>query len=157
MVEPPEGAGAPEPEPVEAEPYDRAADEASGARVHEAGSTASAPNEGSSRAWAMACHIAGLADFANILFGLGILLPLVIWLCFRENDPFVDQHGKEAINFQINLLLWTLIFGALACCCIGIPFLMALPVVEVVLVILASIEAANGRPFRYPLTLRVVT
>ena len=146
------------PEEVEAEPYDREADEASGARVHEADSQGSlqAPG-GSSNAWAMACHLAGLADFANVFFGVGILIPLAIWLAFREGDPFVDQHGKEAINFQINVLAWSLIFGALSCCLIGIPFLFALPVVETVLVILASIEAAGGRPFRYPLTFRLIT
>jgi hypothetical protein len=152
----PRGEGA-RPEEVEAQPYDRAADEASGARVHEAGSPASEQaTGGSSNAWAMACHLAGLADFANILFGLGILLPLAIWLAFRDSDPFIDRHGKEAVNFQINLLLWTLVFGALSCCLIGIPFLVALPVVETVLVILAAIEAAGGRPYRYPLTIRVI-
>jgi len=150
-----------EPEQVEAEPYDRAADAAAGARVHEAATSGEAGgdspgSEVSSHTWAMACHLAGLADFAHVFFGLGIILPLAIWLALRHEDPFVDQHGKEAVNFQINLLFWTLVFAALSCCLIGIPFLLALQVAEVVLVILASIEASNGRPYRYPLIVRVI-
>jgi len=148
----------PDPEPFAAEPYDRRADEKSGAQFRDAGASGAAalPRDGSSNAWAMACHLAGLVDFANVFFGLGVLIPLAIWLVRRESDPFVDQHGKEAVNFQINVLLWTLVFAALSCCLIGIPFLFALPVVETVLVILAAIEAAGGRPFRYPLTVRLV-
>ena len=157
MSAPGEDPAPPDPEEVEAEPYDRRSDEASGARVHEAGSAGGAPPpSGPSNAWAMACHLSGLADFANVFFGLGILIPLGIWLAFRESASFIVQHGKEAVNFQINVTLWTLVFGLLSCCLLGIPFLVALPIVETVLVILASIEAASGRRYRYPLTIRVI-
>ncbi len=146
----------PDPREVEAEPYDKARDRAEGARIQDAAGPGGTPPGASSNAWAMACHLCGLADFFNLLFGLGILLPLVIWLARRESDPFVDRHGREAINFQLNVLFWSLVFGVLSCCLIGIPFLIALPVVETVLVVLAAIEAAGGRPYRYPLTLRVL-
>lgn len=144
----------PDPEPVEAQPFDAQADRASGARVRDAGATPA--DAGNSHAWAMACHLGGLADFAVPYLFLGIVVPLGIWLSRRETDPFVDEHGKEVVNFQLNVLFWAIIFGVLACCLIGIPFLIALPVVEVVLSILGAIAAAEGRHYRYPWILRVI-
>ncbi len=143
-------------EEVRAEPYDKAGDQAAGAKIRDAGPTTPPAAGSSSNAWAMVCHLCGLADFFNLFFGLGILIPLGIWLARRDSDPFVERHGREAINFQLNVLFWSLVFGVLSCCLIGIPFLIALPVAETVLVILAAIEAAGGRPFRYPLTLRLL-
>jgi len=157
MAHPPDETARPEPEEVEAEPYDSAADRSAGARIHEAGSQdPTGPVDGSSNAWAMACHLSGLADFANVFFGLGILIPLVIWLARRSEDSFVDYHGKEAVNFQITVLFWTLVFAALSCCLIGIPFLVVLPIVETIFAVLAAIEAAGGRRYRYPLTMRLI-
>ena len=142
------------PEPVEAEPFDAKADAAGGARVRDAG--AASPDKGSSHAWAMACHLGGLTDFAVPFLFVGILVPLGIWLSKRDSDPFVDEHGKEVVNFQLNVLFWALVFGLLSCCLIGIPFLAALPVAEIVLSILGAMAAADGRKFRYPWILRVI-
>lgn len=141
---------APDPREVEAEPFQGGA---SGERVRDAGAPRRAP---SANAWAMACHLCGLLDFGVGFFLLGVLVPLGIWLSQRHLDPYFDVQGKEAINFQLNLLFWTVVFGLLSCCLIGIPFLLALPVAELVLVILAAIATAEGRPWRYPFILRVI-
>jgi uncharacterized Tic20 family protein len=149
----------PGPPPIEPEPYDRESDAQRGARVRDVGDQPPPSGSRSSgRAWAMACHLGGLAHFANFCFllGLGILVPLVIWLSQRDLDPFVDEHGKESVNFQINVLFWWLIFTGLSICCVGIPFLVALHAAQIVLAILASIEAAEGRPYRYPLIVRLL-
>ena len=145
--------------PIEPEPYDREAEARRGSTVRDVGREPPRGDVSSARAWAMACHIGGLACFANVccLFGLGIVVPLLIWLAQRDRDPFVDQHGKEAVNFQINVLLWSLILVPLSWCLIGLPLVLALNVAVIVLVVLASIEAAEGRTYRYPLTVRFVT
>lgn len=155
----PETPPEPGPSPIEPEPYDRESDARRGATVRDAGNEPPRVDAGSGRAWAMACHIGGLASFANVccLFGLGVVVPLAIWMTQRERDPFIDQHGKEAINFQFNVLFWSLVFYALSFCLIGVPLLLALHCAEVVLVVLASIEAAEGRTFRYPLTVRIIS
>ncbi len=158
----------PGPPPIEPEPYDRASEERRGERVRDVGQQQSPPppppplhpppKASSHHAWAMACHLGGLAHFSNFTcIPLGVLVPLVIWLAERDRDPFVDQHGKESVNFQLNVLFWWLIFAMLSCCVIGLPLLLALHVAQIVLAILAAIEAAEGRPYRYPLTVRLIT
>jgi uncharacterized Tic20 family protein len=154
MAETPNDPGPP---PIEPEPYDRASEERRGERVRDVGQPPP-PKSSSHHAWAMACHLGGLAHFSNFCcLPLGVLVPLVIWLAERDRDPFVDLHGKESVNFQLNVLFWWLIFAALTCCVIGAPLLIALHVAQIVLAILASIEAAEGRPYRYPLTVRIIT
>jgi len=106
--------------------------------------------------WAAACHLLGLADLSISFFMIGILAPLVLWLARRETDPEVDFAGKEAVNFQLNLLFWQLVAGVLSFCLIGIPMIIGLAVAEIVLVVLATIETYNGRRYRYPWILRVL-
>lgn len=111
----------------------------------------------SANAWAMACHLCGLLDFGVNFFLIGLLVPLGIWLAQRDLDPFVDRQGKEAVNFQLNLLFWTaLSIPLIFLCGLGLLTLFALAVAEVVFAILAAIAAAEGREWRYPLILRVI-
>ena len=52
--------------------------------------------------WAMVCHLAALVGLLGN--GIGFLLgPLVVWLFKNEDDPFIDEQGKEAVNFQITM------------------------------------------------------
>jgi|SRR5688572_12857727 len=155
----PETPPDPGPPPIEPEPYNREAEARRGATVRDVGQEPRPESTSSARAWAMACHLGGLASFANIccLFGLGVLVPLVVWLMQRDRDAFVDQHGREAVNFQINALLWSVILTPLSWCLVGLPLLIALNAAVIVLAILAAIEAAEGRSYRYPLTLRFVS
>lgn len=61
-----------------------------------------------------------LSTFLRFIIPFGnILSPLLLWLFTREKSPFVDANGKQALNFQISFLLYTIIFGALT-----LPFLI---------------------------------
>ena len=114
----------------------------------------SSPN--SARGWEVACHLAG---FSGYLTGVGwILGPLIVWLLKRAEMPSVDVHGKEALNFQISILIYGLVLlvsGFLTC---GIGFFLLIPlgIAQIVLMILGAIKAANGEIYRYPLTIRLV-
>lgn len=142
---------APDPREVEAEPFPGAAP---GERVRDANAP---PRASSANAWAMACHLCGLLDFGVGFFLLGVLVPLGIWLSQRDLDPYVDAQGKEAVNFQLNLLFWSIVATLLICFCgLGFLLLAILGAAEVVLVILAAIAAAEGRPWRYPWIVRVI-
>jgi len=108
------------------------------------------------RTWAMVAHLSG---FAYYFTGIGHLIgPLVVWLLKKDGSPFVDVNGKEALNFQISmtiygivsLLLIITVVGAL----IGIPLLIAIHILQVAGMIIASIKAADGLAWRYPLTIR---
>ena len=74
----------------------------------------------------MACHLSSLVTFGLAFLMFGFALPLAIWLYKRETDPFVDHHGKESLNFELNVLFWYLISIPLSFCLIGIPMLLAI-------------------------------
>ena len=112
------------------------------------------------RKWAMLCHLGGLASL--VLFPTAnIILPLVIWLTKRDTDPYVDEQGREAVNFQISMFLYgALVFGLvfmLEFILIGylffwLPFLVV--IAQLGGTIVGAIRAHDGENFRYPLILR---
>lgn len=105
--------------------------------------------------WGMLCHLSALAGLVGIPFG-HLLGPLVVWLLKRRDFPFVEEQGKESLNFQISMTIYALIALFLVFAFIGIPVFIALAVLDVVFVIVASVRANSGRPYRYPLTLRIL-
>ncbi|UCD75570.1 MAG: DUF4870 domain-containing protein [Phycisphaerales bacterium] len=104
---------------------------------------------------AMLCHLAALCQLVGVPFG-GILGPLVVWLIKKDQSPFVDDQGKEALNFQITVLI------AIVCCIplifilIGILLLIIIAIGQLVLLIIAAVNAASGTPYRYPMTFRFI-
>lgn len=106
--------------------------------------------------WAIACHAVGLIDF-GVTAVPGLVASLVVWLIKKDEDAEVDFHGKEAINFQITLMIAWGIAAVLTPCVVGIPLLFLLPLVKIVLMIVAAVKAANGERWRYPWTLRVLS
>ena len=104
----------------------------------------------------MLCHASALAGF--FIPGAGhILGPLVIWLAKRGDSAEIDAHGKESLNFQISMLIYGLISGVLCLILVGFLLLAILHILNVVLVIVASIQASDGKLYRYPLSIRLIT
>jgi len=118
------------------------------------------------RQWAMFAHLSALLGgllTSGWAGSMGFFIgPLVIWLVKKDTMPFVDDQGKEALNFAITVSLvcvlllmmtiMTLGIGAL----LTIPLLMAIGIASLVFVILAAIKAHEGVRYRYPVTLRLV-
>lgn len=106
------------------------------------------------RQWAMFCHLAALA---GMVFPFGNLLgPLIIWQIKRELDPFVDEQGKEALNFQITVSIAMLVSMLLMVVAIGFLLLPLICLAALVLSIIAGIKANEGKAYRYPLCWRLV-
>lgn len=106
------------------------------------------------RMWAMFCH---LSAFAGYIVPLGSILgPLVIWSIKKEQIPTIDDHGKEALNFQISIAIYMILSAILIIIVIGILMLIALWVFQTVMIIMASIKANNGEYFKYPLSIRFI-
>jgi len=104
--------------------------------------------------WGMYCHLAG---FAGLLVPFGnVLGPLLIWIIKKEEYPFVEVEGKEALNFQITLSIAAIIAGVLSVVLIGIPLLIAIVILAIIFMIKAVMETNEGRPYRYPFNLRLV-
>ena len=103
--------------------------------------------------WGMFCHLSALSMFIGVPFG-NILGPLVIWLMKKNEMPFVDEQGKESINFQLSMVLYGVIAGFLCLFLVGFALLFGLVVAEIVLVIRASIKVSNGEEHHYPFAIR---
>jgi len=109
------------------------------------------------RMWAMFCHLAGVGGLLPILPVLGsIIAPLVIWQIKKDDFDFVDEQGKEAVNFQISVLLYALVAGLLCFACIGVGLLLVVYILDVVFLVIAAIKANDGMHYRYPLTIRFI-
>lgn len=102
----------------------------------------------------MLCHILALAGFF-MPFG-NVVGPLVIWMVKREEMPFVESQGKESLNFQISVTIYSIVAAVSLFVLIGFILLPAVIIFDLVCVILASIEAANGKPYRYPFCIRFI-
>jgi uncharacterized protein len=101
---------------------------------------------------AMLCH---LLAFTMYFTAVGhIVGPLIVWLWKKDEEPFVDEHGKESLNFQISMTIYYLITFPLLCIFIGFFVWAAIAIVDAVLVIIAALKAANGEHYRYPMTIR---
>jgi uncharacterized protein len=107
------------------------------------------------RTWCVLCHAAALLGLFFHFLG-HLLGPLIVWLVKRGDSPEVDTHGKESLNFQISMLIYDAIAAILCIVLIGIPILIALWVLNTVLVIIASIQASEGKFYRYPITIRLI-
>lgn len=105
--------------------------------------------------WGMLCHLTALAAYVGVPFG-NILGPLIIWLIKKEEFPFVNDQGKEALNFQISMSIYAIISGVLTCIGIGIFLLVAVGIVNLIFIIIGTIESNKGKLYRYPLCIRLV-
>jgi len=106
------------------------------------------------RNWAMLCHLTALIGLATGMFFVG---PLVVWLLKKDEHPFIDEQGKESLNFQISMLIYEVVAALLICAVVGIVLLPVLLVVHVVFVVLASVKVSSGFGYRYPLTIRFLS
>jgi uncharacterized Tic20 family protein len=107
------------------------------------------------RTWCVLCHAAALLGLFFHFLG-HILGPLIVWLVKRGDSPEIDAHGKESLNFQISMLIYDAIAAILCLVLIGIPILIGLWILNTVLVIIASIQASEGKFYRYPITIRLI-
>jgi len=105
--------------------------------------------------WCVLSHASALLGFV-VPWVFHILGPLIVWLTKRGDSPEIDAHGKESLNFQITMLIYTVIAGILCLVIIGFVLLVVLHILNVVLVIIASIQASEGKVYRYPFTLRLI-
>ena len=105
--------------------------------------------------WGMFCHLAALAALTGVPLA-HVLAPLVVWLIKRDAHPFIDEQGKEALNFQISMTIYALVSAVLIIVIIGLLLLPIVLIADLVLVIVASIKASNGQSYRYPLTIRFI-
>ena len=107
------------------------------------------------RTWAALAHASALIGLLGN--GIGFLLgPLVVWFVKREESAFVNEQGKEALNFQMTMLIAMILAGILSFALIGIPTLIGLVIVDVVFSVVAAVKANEGVAYRYPFSVRFI-
>lgn len=115
----------------------------------------------------MLCHLLALSGLLGVPFG-NILGPLIMWLVKKDECPFVDECGKEALNFNISMTIYGFALILVAIPAMIIPFLgvlimgmvmlgvLALFIVGLVLVVMAALKANEGTNYEYPFTIRFI-
>jgi uncharacterized Tic20 family protein len=85
-----------------------------------------------------------------------VIGPLIVWQLKKQEMPEIEEHGKEAVNFQISVTIYMIVSVILVFVVIGIIFLPVILLGSAILQVIAAIEASNGRFYRYPLTIRLI-
>ena len=107
------------------------------------------------RIWGMLCHLTALLGMIGIPFG-NVLGPLIIWLVKKNAYPFVNEQGRESLNFQLSMTIYAIAAALLIFVKIGMPLLLLVAGINFILVIIASIRAFNGETYTYPLAIRLI-
>ena len=107
--------------------------------------------------WAMLCHLGALGG-GMIGIPLGnILVPLIIWLIKKDEYELEADQGKEAVNFQLSILLYTVASLPLCFVFVGFILIPAVIIFSLVFTIIAAVKANDGERYRYPLCIRFVS
>lgn len=100
--------------------------------------------------------MAMLAHLLGALFS--VLGSLIIWILKKDSSPFVDSQGKEAVNFQLTVLIAHVVAYVLLVVSCG--FLFFLPILtallQLIMGIVGAMQANNGVDYRYPFNIRFI-
>ena len=110
------------------------------------------PNE---RQWGMFLHLAALATLIGIPLG-NVIGPLIIYLIKKDEYEFVNEQGKEVLNFQITWTLILIVSTIFIIVGIGFLLLIGFGIAWLILVIMGAVAANNGQYYKYPLTFRFI-
>lgn len=99
---------------------------------------------------AMLAHLLGIFT--------GFLGPLIIWLVKKEDSKFVEAAGKEALNFQITILIVYVALAVVSCVTLGFGAILYFPamIVAIVFMVIATINSTKGELYKYPINIRLI-
>ncbi len=107
------------------------------------------------RTLGMVCHLSALVGLLGLPL-LNMIGPLAVWLWRKDLYAFVDDQGKEALNFQISVTLYSIVAGILTLILIGWVLLGLIWVANLILILIAASSANRGEAYRYPFNLRLI-
>jgi hypothetical protein len=151
---PTQEAAAPEPEPGTAEANAEAASAPPVAPPPPAGDE-TVCSDPDARQWGMFAHLAAFLGLLGIPAG-NVIGPLIVWLIKRDEMPFVDRQGKNALNFQISMLIYAMVAGLSVFILVGLLLLPAVIIFQIVVTVLAGLRANEGKTYEYPLTIQFI-
>lgn len=99
---------------------------------------------GNHKIWSILCHLSGF-------IGVGFILPLVVYFAMRDESDYVGSNARNALNFHLSILIYSICCIPLIFIVIGIPLLVAIGLVSLILSIIGAVKASEGRSYHYPL------
>lgn len=105
---------------------------------------------GNDKLWSIVCH---LSEF----IGAPFVIPLIVYLVMKDDSPFVRRHAREALNFHLSLLLYSILCIPLLFIDIGFLLLFAIWAAALIFAVVAAIKTGDGKTYAYPLTIRFVS
>ncbi len=110
--------------------------------------------EKDNKLWGMLAH---LSTFIGAVIPVGnVIAPLIMMSYYQDKSEYVHEHAKEALNFQISLLIYYFIAGISVFVFVGFLLIPLIFIVSIILTILAALDANKGKSYRYPLTIRFI-
>jgi uncharacterized Tic20 family protein len=104
--------------------------------------------------WTLLAHLSG---FLGFVFPLGnVIGPLLVWFMKKEQSALVEMHAREAVNFQLSITIYYIAALVLSLVLVGFVLLGALAIFQVVVMIIAALQADKGMLYRYPLSIRFI-
>ena len=101
--------------------------------------------------------ITHLSQLLTVITGFGgLIVPLIIWATQKDNVEQMDEQGKDIINFQISMIIYAIICIPLCLIVVGFFGLIVVWLLSLIMPIINAINASNGAPTRYPLTITFV-
>lgn len=107
------------------------------------------------RVYATWMHIAGLSSYIGVPFG-HVLVPLILWAIKHKESRFIDQQGREILNFQLTITFYLIFSYILVFLLIGFLFIGVVVLLHIIASIMGAVKTYKGEEFRYPLTFRVI-
>jgi len=100
------------------------------------------------------CNMALLIYILAIVTGW--VGPLIIWLIKKDQSAFINDQGKEVLNFEITVFM-AMIVASLTCIIgIGLILMPLVMVCNLVFMIVGAIAASKGTAYRFPLAIRLL-
>lgn len=99
-------------------------------------------------------NIAVLTHLGGIFFSF--LPGLIVWLLKKDESAYLGEQAREALNFQISVLIAYLVSYVLVFVLIGFALMALVWVANIVLCIIAAVNTSKGMDYRYPFSLRLI-
>lgn len=109
-------------------------------------------SDSSERTYALFIHLSQLLT----MVGFPIIVPLILWLVKKNDSAFIDDHGREVVNFIISILIYSIAAVVLVFVGVGMCIIFALPIFQIVVAIIGAVRANSGEFYRYPMTIRFI-
>jgi len=92
----------------------------------------------------------------SLLTGFGVIIPIILWVLFKDQNSTIDQQGKNIINWVISLIIYyaVSIFFFFFTFGLALPLIIIASILLVIFPIIGTVKASRGKIYKYPFTIR---